>query len=145
MLLRSFICGSVHCKTEFRLISEEGEERYGKLLLEEPPLCPRCGLAILSPSFHFNTDFIVEGVTAKDLWLAVNGMGMPEEREFDHVQIIEMLTQYPIIYVSASMRGKGRVVLNHVVLSNGKKLHFSDGATIYKIEEDQDARQRTEL
>lgn len=145
MRLRSFVCASGHCRTEFRLIKEDGEEHYGTLLLEESRLCPLCGSMHLNPSFTLKEGYGVREITAQDLWLAINGMGMPEERSFDHVQVIEMLVEHAIVYVSATRRRRGRVVINHVVLNNGTRLHFGEGAAIYKIEEDQDARQSSRI
>lgn len=145
MRIRSFRCGALRCRKTFGLVSEEGEEHYGKLLLGGAVPCPSCEEGILTPSFKPWKPQDSEEITAKDLWLASMGLGFPEEREFDHVQVIEMLTQHPITFVAATMKKPGRVQLNHIVLRNGRKLHFGEGATIYKIEEDRDARESSRI
>ena len=146
MQLVSFVCNNPECLTDYRLVPDEDEQRYGELLLGGSFECPECKEAVLVLTLKVIDGYrTVKKITARNLWLAVNGMGMPEDRAFDHVDVIDMLVKNPVVYVSASMKKTGRVLINYLVLKNGKRLHFGDGAAIYKIEEDQDGRRSQRL
>jgi hypothetical protein len=117
------------------LVSEEGDAHYGELLIQNPRTCPLCQGQFLEACFVERSEYDVHNITAKDLWLAVNGLGLPEERKFSDTEIVGLLTEHKIVFVSAKMKRTGRVLIESLTLKNGKRLSFGDGAVIYKIEE----------
>lgn len=140
MRLLSFACEG--CRTDFRIVSEDGDAHHAELLIQQPRLCPLCQQQFITPCFVGRHQYEVHPITLKDLWLAVNGMGLPSEREFDSAEVIKLLTTHAVVRAEATMKRAGRVSIRQLTLDNGSSLHFGDGAVIYKIEENQDGRRR---
>jgi hypothetical protein len=139
MELKAFVCDYARCKVQYILTHNPGQERYAELLLERKHFCPVCGTGHLHPSFTDLEEYVNRRMLSfKDLWFAVNGVGLPEDRDFDVATVAGLLVKYPIVSSELALRRTGRVEVMHITLKNGSRLFFGEGACIFKIEEVKD-------
>lgn len=103
-------------------------------------LCFRCNKpahGFLENEVAFKTELEVFEVSPQEAFAAIHGLGLPAEREVDKLVVSSLLAEQPIRRVACKdIVGGQRVVVDHIELWDGTKLHFSSsnaGAVIYRI------------
>lgn len=129
------MCNS--CLQPYELLLQESDLHLVKQLVEDGTMhcsCPRlCGGKIFLGSDEtvkqMSTDPRLKDamkITGKQLYQAVNGMGLPDESPTNLESVVAMLIAHPIKSVGAEEVG-GKVYLHELHLSNGVTVHLSSG------------------
>lgn len=139
-----FICTSRSCLAAFRAIGEVGE---AESLLSETQWptgykCPSCGQPLLrgeeqeiDPATLAALE--IRTLEVQELFRALSGVGLPEERQCSLKEVQELLREQPIRKVTGhDIRGSEHCCLEWLELWDGTKVYFaasSHGAIIYRI------------
>lgn len=76
-------------------------------------------------------------VSPQEAYAAVNGLGMPVEKECSAAAVSQLLVEKRVVRVSASqIRGSHRCVLDFLELEDGTRVYIGSsayGATVYRV------------
>lgn len=146
MQLIGFRCP--RCDALFEIRDERSEQWCVEGMLRERHSCPLCAKGVLRPTLDRGGTGKLLELTPKEMLDYFNGLGLPEEQATPEI-VEELLNSNKVVGADLSVvMNAGRCVVERLRLDNGKVLHFAasgDGAMIYKVTEEDDARKGTEL
>ncbi len=134
----------LHCKTALRVIGDvaQGHELVGpgSTFWPDKFTCFRCekpARGLLEAEVSIKTPLEVKDVSPEEAFAALHGLGLPEERDVDRLIVSELMRTHPVRRVACKdIPGVSRVVVDHIELWDGTRLHFgssNEGAVIYRI------------
>lgn len=79
----------------------------------------------------------IHDLSPQEVFQALNGMGLPNEKKCDLATVLEALNGQKIVGIDASeIRNAGRTVVRSITLEDGKRIYFGSapqGAIIYRV------------
>ena len=79
----------------------------------------------------------VRDLTPQEAFLALNGMGMPDEKDCSAAAVKQVFESSPVKYVDAvQIRDSHRSIVNYIEMENGTRIYLAsgpEGAIVYRI------------
>lgn len=102
--------------------------------------CYKCGEAaqgFLETEIELKAAVDIKEVSPQEAYAAIHGLGVLDERAVDAVLVRELMATHPVRKVACKdIIGAMRVVVDHIELWDGTRLHFgssNEGAVIYRV------------
>lgn len=99
--------------------------------------CEKPAQGFLEAEVSIKTAIEIKEVSPQEAYAAIHGLGLMTERDIDQLVVETLLREHPVRRISAKdIPGGGRVMVDHIELWDGTRLHFgssNDGAVIYRI------------
>lgn len=132
------------CRCALRVTGELDEMNMligpGSSFWPDKFICYKCegpAQGFLETEIELKAVVDVKDVSPQEAYAAIHGLGVLAEREVDATLVQELMSMHPVRRVACKdVIGTLRVVVDHVELWDGTRLHFgssNEGAVIYRI------------
>lgn len=132
------------CRCALRVTGEVDEMHAlvgpGSTFWPDKFVCFKCegpAQGFLETEIELKAGVEIKEVSPQEAYAAIHGLGIMAEREVDTVVVRELLTTHPVRRIACKdVAGAMRVVVDHIELWDGTRLHFgssNEGAVIYRI------------